>query len=439
MSALAYLGGKKISKYDPGTIFDWPIVNKAMEQSIVNVLRERKMSNWDITLEFEKEFARWHGVRYALGHNTGTASLHSAMFGVGLGCGDELICPSITYWASCLQALSLRATVKFVDIDPDTLCIDPSLLEKQISPRTKAVMVVHYAGMPADMDRIMEICRRKKVAVIEDCSHAHGALYKGKIVGSFGDAAGFSIMTGKSFSCGEGGMLITNEREIYERAVAFGFYERHGSDLTIDYLKSGMGLPWGGYKYRMNQFTSALGLVQMKKYPGEMKEVDDAMNYFCDLLEGIPGLKPHRPKKGSGTTKGGWYCSLIHYIPEQLGGLSVTTFCEAVRAEGGACSPGCNRPLHMHPLFHNIDVYREGKPTRIAHIAEDIREKPEDCPVAAKIGTRVFSVGRFNSFKKNIIKDQANTFRKVAENYKDLLAHDKGNPPELGGWNLSFR
>lgn len=151
------------------------------------------MSGLDVTREFEKEFAEWLGVKYALTHNTGTAALQSAMFGIGIGHRDEIICPSITYWASCLQVYSLGGTVVFADINRETLCVDPNDIEHRITPRTEAIIAVHYTGMPAEMDAIMEIAERHNLNVIEDVSHSHGVLYKGRMVGTFGDVAGFSI------------------------------------------------------------------------------------------------------------------------------------------------------------------------------------------------------------------------------------------------------
>jgi dTDP-4-amino-4,6-dideoxygalactose transaminase len=438
MSKLAVLGGEKAGKSDPKDIFAWPIITKEIEDAVLEVLRRGAMSGTDVTKEFEKEFAAWHKMKYALGHSTGTAALHGAMFGLGIGKGDEIICPSITYWASCLPVYSLGGTVVFADIDPETLCIDPKDMEERISERTKAIIPVHYCGMPAEMDSIMKIARRHKIKVIEDCSHAHGALYKGKMVGTIGDASAFSLMSGKSFPCGEAGMMLTNDQQVFERALAFGHYARH-NEIQLDDIRAGAGLPWGGYKYRMHQLSSAMGRVQLKLYPQRMAEIDKAMNYFWDLLEGIPGIKAHRPPKNSGTTMGGWYAAHGLYRPEELGGLSVTAFCEAVRAEGAECGPGCNKALHLHPVFNDIDIYNQGKPTRIANSPLDLRQPPGSLPVSEGIQERVFSIPWFKHYRPEIIKEQAEAFRKVAENYKELLPQDKGNPEEFGSWGLSFR
>jgi len=438
-SELALLGGPKAVKTDSGSIFSWPIITKEIEDAVLEVLRAGKMSDVDVTRVFEREFAEWLGVKYALAHNTGTAALHNALFGIGVGYGDEIICPSVTYWASCLQVYSLGGTVVFADIDPETLCIDPVDVERRITPRTKAIMVVHYMGMPADMDAIMSVAEKHKLRVIEDVSHAHGALYKGRMVGTFGDVAGFSIMSGKSLACGEGGMMTTNDQRVYERAVAFGHYERHGYTLTLEDLKAGAGLPWGGYKYRMHQLTSAVGRLQLRYYPDLMREIDKAMNYFWDLLEEVPGIRDHRPPKNSGTTKGGWYSPHGLYRPEELGGLSVQRFCEAVSAEGAPCSPGCNLALHLHPVFNEVDVYNQGKPTRIANCPQgvDVRQPLGSLPVSEGIQEHTFSIPWFKHYRPEIIEEYAYAFKKIAENYKKLLPGDLRREGLLGSWGLT--
>ncbi|MCM8778094.1 MAG: DegT/DnrJ/EryC1/StrS family aminotransferase, partial [Candidatus Omnitrophica bacterium] len=184
-------------------------------------------------------------------------------------------------------------------------------------------------------------------------------------------------------------------------------------ELTIDYLKEGAGLPWGGYKYRMHQMSSAVGLVQLKKYPQEMVEIDRAMNYFWDKLEGLPGIRSPRPPKDSKTTMGGWYASLGHYRSEELGGLSITRFCEALRAEGVNIWPGCNKALHQHPVFNTIDIYKDGKPTRIANSPKDIRNIGGPLPVSDGIQKKVFVVPWFKRFYPEIINEYVSAFKKV--------------------------
>ena len=438
MSELALFGGPKAITKDPGDLFKWPIITKEDEDAVLDVLRSGSMSGTDVTREFEKEFAAWQGLDLALGFSTGTAAIQSAMFGCKVGVGDEIICPTVTYWASGLQAFTLGATVVFANVDPDTLCIDPNDIEHRIGPRTKAIVVVHYTGHPADMDPIMAIAKKHGIKVIEDVSHAHGGLYKGKMVGTFGDVAAMSLMSGKSLAIGEAGILATNDREIYERAIAFGHYSRYrADDMETESLKAHAGLPMGGYKYRMHQMSSAVGRVQLRHYNDRMLEIRKGMNYFWDLLEGVPGIKAHRVDEKTGSTMGGWYAPKGLYKSEELGGLSVTRFCEAVRAEGfDGCSPGCNLALHTHSLFQTLDVYGHGKPTRIANADRDVRELDKTLAPSEEIGAKSYSIPWFKHFEPEKIEEYAKAFKKVAMNYKELLKDDPGNPAEIGGWHF---
>lgn len=446
-SRLAIHGGPRAVQTDPGDIFAWPIITEEDEQAVLEVLRAGKMSGTDVTMAFEREFAAWHGVRYALAHNTGTAALHAAMFACGVGAGDEIITPSLTYWASALPALSLGASIVFAEVEPNTICLDPADVERRITPRTKAIVAVHYCAHPCDLDPLMEIAGRRGVKVIEDVSHAQGGLYKGRLLGTIGHAGSMSLMSGKALVAGEGGMLITHDQEIYERAMAFGHYERTGSltrpVLTHAELARFAGLPLGGHKYRMHQLSSAVGRVQLRHYRERMEEIQQAMNFFWDLLAGAPGIRPHRPPKdcrensrdsgdranarfhswvvarramrNSGSTMGGWYAAKGLYVGEELGGLSIHQFCAAVRAEGVSTSPGANLLLHLHPLLNEADIYGYGKPTRLANAVRDVRQPAGSLPVTESMPERLFSIPWFKRYRPRIIEEHAAAFRKVAE------------------------
>ena len=418
---LALLGGPKTVLRDEPDLFHWPIVGEEEEWAVVEVLRAGSMSGLDITRQFEAEYAEWQGVEFALAHCNGTAAIEAAFFGCGLGRGDEVICPSLTYWASAMPAFRLGASVVFADIDADTLCIDPNDIERRITDRTKAIMVVHYCGHPVDMDPILDIARRHGLKVVEDVSHAHGAMYKGRMVGALGDVSAMSLMSGKSLAVGEGGMLCSNDREIYERAIAYGHYQRHPGSLTLPDLQELGGIPLGGVKFRISQTASAMGRVQLRDYPGRMQEIQDATNRFWDLLEGTPGLRPHRPEAGSGPTMGGWYNPVGHYVAEELGGLPLDRFAEAVVAEGGRAGRGGNFPLHLHPVLNRADVYHDGAPTRIAFSEHDLRQPQGSLPVAEAAGARTIGIPSFKRDRPEAIARHAAAFRKVALHAADLL------------------
>jgi len=436
----AILGGPRAVQTDVRDVFTWPIVTKEHEDAVLDVLRCGSMSGTDITLEFEKEYAAWQGTKHALGFSTGTGALQAAMFGCKVGVGDEIIAPSVTYWATCLPAFSLGATVVFAEIDPNTVCLDPNDIEHRITERTKAIVPVHYLAYPADMGPIMEIAEKHNLKVIEDVSHAHGGLYDGKKLGSIGHVGAMSMMSGKSLAVGEAGMLTTDDREIYDRAIAWAHYARFNAEnIETEYLKPLAGLPMGGYKYRMHQISSAMGRVQLQRYDEQNEEISKAMNYFWDLLEGVPGIQAHRPPKGSRAVMGGWYAAHGIYKPEELGGLSVTRFCDAVNAEGIDITPGVNKPLHLHPLFNDCDIYGHGKPTRIAHANRDLRQAKGSLPISEEIGSRTYSVPWFKKFYREVIEEHAAGFRKVAENYRELLPDDPGYDENAGGWSFFSR
>lgn len=427
MSKLALLGGEPVVKHAaPAELFKWPIITKEDEEAVMDVVRKNNFSGTDITLKFQDEFAEWQGRKYALAFTNGTMSLSAALFALGIGAGDEIICPTKTYWGSISIAMNFGASAVFCNID-DMLSMDPNDIERCITPKTKAIMVVHYYGYPCDMDKIMPIAKKHNLYVIEDVSHAHGALYKGKKVGTFGDVAAMSMMSWKSFAAGEMGMFVTDNRRFYERAIAYGHYERNNESNIIESeeLKGYYHIGLGGVKGRTNQVCAALGRGQLKYYDERCAEVRKAMNYFWDLLEGLPGIKGIRVDESTGSNMGGFYQPTAVYFPEQLKGLSSKRFCAAVRAElSGAFSSfeGGNYCLHTHKFFQDFDLLKLGKPGRIAFSDRDVRE--DDKYLKKSEEKQCFTVPPFKKYDKEWIELYAAAYRKVVENYEDLLEGD---------------
>ncbi len=427
MDRLAIEGGPKAIPERDDYLFHWPIVTSEDLSAVNAVLQAGTMSGTTITKEFEVAFAKWNNnTHYALGCCNGTAGLTAALWACGVGAGDEVICPSLTYWASCASAVTLGATVNFADVDPISLCLDPNDIEHRIGPRTKAIVVVHYCAWPADMDAIMAIAHRHDIKVIEDNSHAVGSVYKGHKCGTLADIAAMSMMAGKAFAIGEAGMILTNNRELYERCIAFGHYERTGApsrfnpvdaQITFPDLLPYIGLPQGGVKHRMNQTCAAMGLVQLKYYQERIDEIDRAMNYFMDRLSEIPALVPCRPKKESGLTKGGWYVPCCHYDSEKMNGISAAKFADMVRAEGIHCVNGINEPLHLHPYFHTADIFHQGMPTVLAFGQRDVRQGKGACPVTEAVSNTTIQVPWFKHCNKEAIDKYVLGFKKVAEHF----------------------
>jgi len=425
MEKLAFLGGTPVIEKEPfDTMFNWPILTQEDEDAALEVVRNNKFSGTDITEKFQDEFAAWQGREYAIAYCNGTASLTAAMFAVGLGKGDEIICPTKTYWGSVSQAINFGASAVFCNID-EHLVIDPDDLERCITPRTKVIMVVHYCGYPCDMDKIMPIAKKYGIKVIEDVSHAQGGLYKGKKVGTFGDVAAMSLMSGKSFAAGELGMLVTDDRGIYERAMAFGHYERNNERYIKESedLKDYFHIALGGFKGRANQLCAAIARVQLKYYDERCAEIRKAVNYFWDLVEGLPGIRPIRVDEAEGSNMAGWYCPMGIFKPEELSGLSVKRFAEAVRAEGfDGCWEGGNFCLHTHKFFKTFDLNHSGVPSRIAYNDRDVRADDDKCKKSEEIFC--FGVPWFKHYDKEWIEKYAEIFRKVVENHTQLLADD---------------
>ena len=440
MGKLAITGGTPVQKEQHEQLFHWPIVNDAMRKAQADVLESGNMSGTDIARRFEKEFAAWQRRKYALSHNNGTNALNAAMYAIGLGPGDEIICTSVTYWASCTGALALGAAVVFCDINPETLQMDPASFEAHITPRTKAVMVVHYMAHPAPMDEIMAIARKHGLKVIEDVSHAQGGHYKGRMLGTFGDVAAMSLMSCKSFAIGEGGMLVTDDAEIFKKAVIFGHYDRIVDVCTDEEMAKPKNIPWGGLKNRMHQTAAAIGIEQLKKHDAEIAEIDRAMKYFWKGIEDIPGLKMIYPKE-EGSDKAGWYASRFLYDSAAFGGISNVTFCDALNAEtGGGFSFGCNMPLHFSSVFFDVDVYGHGKPTARAFLPDGVDPRAEtgSLPNAEKINMQILGEPWFKHEDHAGIDPYIEAVRKVAANVKELEPIND-TEPVLGGIALSKR
>jgi len=432
---LALLGGKpaiETEKVPVDRLFRWPIIGKEDEEAALHVIRNNLYSATGITIQFEQEVCQWLGVKHAIAYCNGTLSLSAALFGVGLQAGDEIICPTKTYWATITHAMVRGATPVFCNVTDD-LVIDPEDIERCITDRTKAIIVVHYFGYPCDMDRIMEIANKYNLKVIEDVSHAQGGLYKGRRLGTIGHVGAMSMMSTKSFAAGELGMLVTDDRKIYERAMAYCHYERYNDNYIVECedLKPYENICLGGYKGRANQLCVALARVQLKYYDERCAEVRRAMNYFWDLLEGVPGIRPIRVDESTGSNMAGWYSPHGQYHPEELHGLPVERFCEALTAEGFKSRPNGNACLHKHEMFKSLDLLGLGKPSRNAFSDRDYAPYDEACEPSEHV--HCFLVRRFIRFDKGWIEIFANAVKKVVENHMDLL-DNKPVEEEAGRW-----
>ena len=318
--------------------------------------------------------------------------------------------------------------------------MDPASFEARITSRTKAVMVVHYMAHPAPMDEIMAIARKHNLKVIEDVSHAQGGHYKGRMLGTFGDVAAMSLMSCKSFAIGEGGMLATDDREIYRRAIRFGHYDRIADVYSEEEMAETKNIPFGGLKNRMHQVSAAIGLVQLKKHDAEIAEIDRAMKYFWKGLEDVKGIRAIYPKE-PGSDKAGWYASRFLYDAAAFCGVSNVTFCDALNAEvGGGFSFGCNMPLHLSSVFFDVDIYGHGRPTARAFLPDgvDLRAESGALPHADAVNARILGEPWFKHCDPARIDPYIEAVRKVAAHAAELLPMND-TEPILGGIALSRR
>jgi dTDP-4-amino-4,6-dideoxygalactose transaminase len=335
--------------------------------------------------EFEREWREWVGTRYAITTMNGTSALLSAFFGIGVGPGDEVICPTYTWICSIAPALLLGARPVFCESDPETLLIDPDDIRRRITERTAAIVVVHLWGNVCDMDRIMEISEETGVPVVEDCSHAHGAEYKGRPVGSIGHVGCWSLQGSKAVSAGEGGVLATNEVEIFERACLLGQVNRiKGLDLVTE--RYAQFQPLGlGMKLRAHPVGIGIARVQLRK----LQKLNERRAAYIEAVEAgladIPGLRP--VKTYEGVKRGGFYGFPIIHIPEEHGGLPTQRFIQALKEEGLPASDGGYPLLHLLPLFANgFDIFTRNR----GPLCGDYRGyRPGDLPITERMRERL--------------------------------------------------
>ena len=318
------------------------------ENAVLEVLRSGWLTMGAVTQAFEQELAAFVGAKYAFAVNNATAALHLACMAVGVGEGDEVIVPSLTFVATANAVRYTGAKVVFADIEnEDWLCICPQAIEEKINERTKAIMVMHYAGFTCDMPAILRIAERHNLAIIEDAAHAIGASLDGKALGTWGDVGCYSFFGNKNLTTAEGGMLVTNDDHLAEKVRIL---RSHGmTTLTWDRFKghaSTYDVVDLGYNYRLDEIRSAIGREQLKKLPsGNARREVLVGRYRQAFTEKAPALGlPFADKRG---------VSSQHIFPVLLPeGIDREAFREAMKRDGIQTS------FHYPPV-HQFQIYRE--------------------------------------------------------------------------------
>ena len=411
---LAIHGGKKAIILDQSQASRWPIIDDEVIAAVTGQLKTGEISFSSTIYEFEKEFADYHDVGYALAHNNGTASIHSALFAIGVGPGDEVITTAATFWGTYMPILSSQAIPVFCDIDPYTGCPDPADIEQRITPKTKAMIIVHLGGMPAEMDAIVEVSQRYNLIVIEDCSHAHGATYKGQKVGTIGDIGCFSMQAGKLLPAGEGGVMITNNLDWHERAICLGHYERIPHLSNPDYHK--YSPTCFGYKYRISPLSAAIASVQLRHLDQRNKQRNDNVMYLMEGISAFPSMHPLKPAEY--IFRGYYSNPYIRYDAGELGGLPKSKLIEALRAEGASVASGapggCN---HLSAIFQERNHPAFSRP----EIQREITYEKGDLPRSEKPRQDMMTIPAFPVANEALLDQYIEAFHKVTANAVELL------------------
>lgn len=340
MSQLALHGGPK-TKTKAFPI--WPQYDETEVQALQQVLESRVW--WRTpgtqTLQFEREFAEFHGAKHGIAITNGTHAIEVALAAAGIGPGDEVIVPDFTFVATASAVLFAGALPVLVDIDPATDCIDPELVEAAITPRTRAIIAVHIGGHPADMDRLIALAQRHNLLLFEDCAHAHASEWRGQRIGTFGVAGTFSFQSSKLMTAGEGGMIITNDDAFERQARSTHDCGRMPGEWFYSHYIYGSN-------YRLSEWQGAVLRAQLGRLDEQTQRRHTNGRLLDELLSEIPGITPqyHDPR----CTRNGHYGYIFRYDASAFAEISTKRFIAAIIAEG-IPNQASYPPLHAMDLF----------------------------------------------------------------------------------------
>jgi len=364
---LAINGGPKtIDK-----VFPWPIYDQTEVDAVAEIVKSGVWANPNCdgkVAEFEKQFALYCGTKYAITCVNGSVALRLALMACGVKPGDEVIVPPYTFIATASIVAEANCVPVFVDIAPDTYNLDPVAVENAITPRTKVIIPVHFAGQSCDMDALMAIAKKYDLKIIEDAAHAHGGEYKGKKLGSIGDAGCFSFQSSKNLTSGEGGIVTTNDEGIASKVDSLRnvgrvkggeWYEHHNL----------------GCNYRMTQLQTAILSVQLERLENQTQTRNANGLYLNKLLENVPGIKPLT--RGHGETLHTYHLYIMRYDKSYFNNLPKSEFAKMLAAEGVPSFMGYPEPLYKQPVFQKKNFMSYAIP-------ENVDYTKVCCPVAEK-------------------------------------------------------
>jgi len=413
---LAITGGKALRK-TPFT--RWPIATKSEAAALKDVLESTLWGGQPFpgkhAAAFAAKFAKAHTAKYAQCVNTGTVAIQASLKAIGIKPGDEVIVPAYTWEGTVGPVLLVNAVPVFVDVDPDTYCLDAKLIEKAITPKTKAILPVHLGMRFADMDEILRLAGKHKLKVVEDCAHAHGGMWKGKGAGSMGDMGAFSFQSSKLITSGEGGAVITNNLEYME--LVQSYINAGRASLTDKYKKRIIG-----FNYRLGEFQAAVLGAQLERMPKQSAIREKNMKRFEARLQKTAGIGLLKPDPR--ITRLAPYGYVIKYFAEKKKEIPRAAFVAAMQLEGVHCDGLFYEPVYKSSLFP-VDA------TDFPALSWG-REKPLDlrsmysCPESEKAAYHEavwFPHQHFLGTTKDV-DDIADAIHKVLENVEELRGLD---------------
>jgi len=388
----------------------WPIFDEKELESLKNVLES---GLWGIggsrKKEFEEKFAFYQNAKYGVAVTSGTVGLEISLRALGVGCGDEVIVPPYTFMATVTAVFYVNAIPIFADVDNETYTLDPKSVESVISERTKAILPVHIGGRPADIDALLSLAQKYDLGLLEDACQAWGSEWKGRRVGAIGDMGAFSFQSSKNITSGEGGMMVTNEEDLYLKAWSLhncgrlpqgAWYEHH--------------LP--GVNYRMTEFQAAILSAQLGRLDQQTeRRMENARHLNTDLSK-IDGIKPLRDDER--ITRHAYHLYIFRFDPEAFGGVSKDKLAKALQAEGIPVSVGYSRPLYREPYLE----YFEKCPVSCPYYGRPIDYSKLSLPIVEKACyTEGLWLPQYVLLgSKKDMDDIVATFEKVKENLDEL-------------------
>ncbi|MGI6087982.1 MAG: DegT/DnrJ/EryC1/StrS family aminotransferase [Kiritimatiellia bacterium] len=341
MKKLAINGGAPVrdaSKHFP----KWPVLTDKDCDALLKVFKSGKWWYGEKVAEFEKKYAAFHDAKYGVSCANGTVALEIALLACGIGAGDEVIVPPYTFMATASAVLKVNAVPVFADLDLNTCNLDPNAAAKAITSKTKAIIPVHIAGLPADMDALKKLARKHKLCLIEDACHSWGSQWKGKGTGALGDCGVFSFQMSKNITSGEGGIVLTDNSKIADIARSYSNCGRSKGKAFYEHYLLGSNL-------RLTELQAVILLGQLTRLKSQTLKRQKNAALLDKGLKGIPGIA--LLKNDPRVTRRGYHMYIFRFISENWGGVSRETFLKALNAEGIPASVGYPVPLYKNPLF----------------------------------------------------------------------------------------